>query len=50
MPTWLIAILIPVGLLALCVAVYLAWVALGTQKPVHRDPSDPDVDHWSNPS
>jgi hypothetical protein len=50
MPEWLIAVLIPLGLLGLGAAVYLVWVSLGTQDPVGRDVSDPDKDHWSHPS
>lgn len=50
MPEWLIAALIPIGLLGVCAAAFLVWVSLGTQKPVHRDPAEPEVGHWADPS
>ncbi|MEU0445532.1 hypothetical protein [Streptomyces tendae] len=48
MPEWLIAVLIPIGLLVVCAGAFLVWVSVDTHNPVHRDTSDPEVGHWSD--
>ncbi|GHA53354.1 hypothetical protein [Streptomyces tendae] len=48
MPEWLIAVLIPIGLLVVCAGAFLVWVSVDTHNPVHRDTSDPEAGHWSD--
>ncbi|MEV0014180.1 hypothetical protein [Streptomyces tendae] len=50
MPEWLIAVLVPIGLLGVCAGAFLVCASLDTHNPVHRDTSDPEVGHWSDHS
>lgn len=43
MPEWALAILIPVGLLAVGLGVFLVWARLGTKEPLPHDNRMPET-------
>ncbi|PWK65138.1 hypothetical protein BCL76_113125 [Streptomyces sp. CG 926] len=47
MPEWLLAVLIPTGLLGVGVCTFLIWAALGTDMPVEHHSSMPSS--WKGP-
>lgn len=47
MPEWLLAVLIPIGLLGVGVCAFLIWAALGTDRPVEHHSSMPSS--WKGP-
>ncbi|MFI6006845.1 hypothetical protein ACIA98_42070 [Streptomyces sp. NPDC051366] len=47
MPEWMLAVLIPVGLLGVGVCTFLIWATLGTDRPVEHHSSMPSS--WKGP-
>ncbi|MEU7005361.1 hypothetical protein [Streptomyces sp. NPDC046332] len=43
MPDWVLAVLIPVGLLTVGVGVFLLWPRLGTKEPLEHDNPMPET-------
>ncbi|MFI9046116.1 hypothetical protein [Streptomyces sp. NPDC053427] len=43
MPEWVLAILVPVGLLAVGLGTFLVWARLGTKEPLHHDNQMPET-------
>ncbi|WP_406146799.1 hypothetical protein [Streptomyces sp. NBC_01012] len=43
MPDRALAVLVPVGLIAVCLGVFLLWVRLGTKEPLKHDNTMPET-------